>query len=126
MLADSVGGVQLVAGLFVPLTLGYCLERWQRASFIWQLQSEAGGSSGGRADDGRPTFMDARRSVDADRTTVTDSRTAELRACTSGYDAPVPLWADMLLVAAVLPMLGAVFWQLLNLWLMTPSVALQP
>ena len=116
--------MQLVAGLFVPLTLGYCLERWQRASFIWQLQSEAGSSSS-RADDGRPAFSRARRSVDDDRTTVTDSSTAQLGACASGYDAPVPLWADMLLVAAVLPVIGAVFWQLLNLWLRTPLVAPQ-
>ncbi len=116
--------MQLVAGLFVPLTLGYCLERWQRASFIWQLQSEAGSSSG-RVDDGRTAFSGARWSVNAESSTVTDSRTAQQEASMTGCDAPVPLWADMLLVAAVLPMIGAVFWQLLNLWLRTPLVAPQ-
>ena len=106
----------------MPLTLGYCLERWQRASFVWQLQSEAARRSS-REYAGHPAFSGARRSVSADRVTMTDSRTAQLEACTRGCDAPVPLWADLLLVAAVLPMISAVFWQLLTFWLRTPVVA---
>ena len=115
--------LQLFAGLVVPTTLSYCLERWQRMTFIWWLQVEAG--SGGDTSGAQPAPAGIQRSAGWPYAAVSAPTVAPPRqpdAIVASLDdscKPVALWADMLLVGAAVPLVGATVWQLLGLWLRT-------